>query len=181
MEMIKVRTDGHPYESGDGVAVLDLRVEVGSKTYVATVTADGAIGHVVSLRLDTAKRFVSRSAKVFAEASLAIAEFLSGRTRPAGEPEEPENDQPEDEKLLDEEAEELLVWTVSGSVTISVHCKVRARTEKEAIAAAEMADMQTFCHYCASSEVPAEGETPEWRTSGELDGQPAIEAVALED
>lgn len=59
-------------------------------------------------------------------------------------------------------------WRVVGSMTISVHVDVEARTREEALEKAAEADVQPLCHQCA------DGEPGCWNTSGELDGTPEV-------
>lgn len=59
-------------------------------------------------------------------------------------------------------------WLVTGEATISIHIIVEAKTAKEARELADDRGMPGLCHQCASEE----GNTEEWRTSGELDGTP---------
>lgn len=59
-------------------------------------------------------------------------------------------------------------FIVTGEVTISVHTVVEAKNEKEARVIATGRVVQGLCHQCADSRSADE----EWRTSGELDGEP---------
>lgn len=59
-------------------------------------------------------------------------------------------------------------WLVTGEVTISVHTIVEAETEVEAKLLADNRMMPSLCHHCGNDD----GNTEEWRTSGELDGAP---------
>lgn len=59
-------------------------------------------------------------------------------------------------------------FRVTGVATISVHTDVDAETPEEAIKIAQGRPMQGLCFQCANTE----GADDEWRTSGELDGEP---------
>jgi hypothetical protein len=59
-------------------------------------------------------------------------------------------------------------FRVAGVATISVHTDVDAETPEEAIQIAKWRPMQRLCFQCSG----AEGADDEWRTSGELDGEP---------
>lgn len=56
-------------------------------------------------------------------------------------------------------------YSVGGTLTISVHTEVVARTPEEARELAAEHGIMSLCHSCASGS-PSE----EWVTSGELDG-----------
>ena len=60
-------------------------------------------------------------------------------------------------------------YLVCGEVTISVHCEVEANSKEEALELARDLPMMSLCHHCASGSEKYEDE---WRTSGELDGEP---------
>lgn len=62
-------------------------------------------------------------------------------------------------------------YAVTGTVTISVLVEVDAKNETEARKKAAVCLMLQLCHGCAI------GDDGVWSTSGELDGEPAIEAV----
>lgn len=62
-------------------------------------------------------------------------------------------------------------YAVAATVTISVHVEVDAENEIEARAKANECPMQRLCGHCSV------GEDGAWSTSGELDGEPSIEAV----
>lgn len=62
-------------------------------------------------------------------------------------------------------------FQVNAQMTISVHTIVEAKDAKEAKRLAEERTVQGLCHQCAGSTRFKENEE-EWRTSGELDGEP---------
>jgi hypothetical protein len=69
-------------------------------------------------------------------------------------------------------------YRVSGQVTISVDCFVWARSEKEARKMASDADKQQFCYGCSSETCQDEDDgDPEWRTTGELDGEVKMTSI----
>lgn len=66
-------------------------------------------------------------------------------------------------------------YFVTGTITISVHVTVEAKSKAEAIRIAHKAPMMTFCHQCAN------GVEDEWSTSGELDGTVDIRPDGVEE
>jgi len=61
-------------------------------------------------------------------------------------------------------------FAVSGEVTISICVIVEAGTKEQAIELARDAPMMTLCHRCGDG---ASVHDFEWRTNGDLDGEPA--------
>lgn len=59
-------------------------------------------------------------------------------------------------------------YQVNGTATISMHTVVEADSPEEAKEIAQERAVQGLCHGCAN----ARGADEEWRTNGELDGEP---------
>lgn len=66
-------------------------------------------------------------------------------------------------------------YRVSGSVRISVSVIVEASSPSAARELARDAPMQSLCNLCAN------GEDGSWSTSGELDGEVALERGGVEE
>lgn len=73
------------------------------------------------------------------------------------------------------------LWIVPATVTISMNVVVRAPSKEEAIEAAKSADMMSLCHQCSEGTSASRDDVLEWRTSGELDGEPQIDADGVEE
>lgn len=67
-------------------------------------------------------------------------------------------------------------YRVTGLVTISITTEVKAESAFEAKEKARERPLQTLCHHCASAE-----NDEQWATTGELDGEPKIQEVIVED
>lgn len=73
-------------------------------------------------------------------------------------------------------------YLVMAEMTISVHTEVEADTLEEAIEIAQGRPVMGLCHQCAASAGSSHADLEEWRTNGELDGEPArIQAEPLDD
>lgn len=66
-------------------------------------------------------------------------------------------------------------YMVTSAITISMHTEVEADSAEEAKEIASQRGIMSMCHSCARSD----GDDEEWRTSGELDGEP-VELFAEE-
>ncbi len=61
-------------------------------------------------------------------------------------------------------------YIITTPITISLHTIVEADSAEEAKDIAFARSVQSLCHQCAGSRNDEDEE--EWRTSGELDGEP---------
>jgi hypothetical protein len=69
------------------------------------------------------------------------------------------------------------LYNISAECTISIHAIVEAKSKREAREKAKDLGMMGLCNQCSDGCVDDE-PSDEWRTSGELDGEPRnIKAV----